>query len=385
MTSTTSVDLAALTDDELFDHAAAVIAVPRAAAPDSFVLHAPLELLARRGLLARVRPDQHDAARRRIAWVAEKYAGYEPLPERVPEAFASVDAASTRLGAALAVGHMVGVDDAARWLGTHATTEELVALGPDIVDSLAAAGHAPIFTHLLPRVAHDRMAARMLVRPLLRELARYPDWRIEWIANAEAGSRNLIDAVLSTPLLGKPGSDFIFPLMHQVDSRGTARTVLDGVDYSDASRELCRVAAWSMLQDDPANAPYGWTHCLTMTQAAAPISAPVAATFVVGFRAALSSGPIAAGYAPTIGTVCWRDSLDLAPTEAARAAFHTPDADLAELESELATYAAVHEDAHLVKYTLACFDAAEADPEARRLFLAAVAYLGAWWRQKDVG
>ena len=51
-----------------------------------------------------------------------------------------------------------------------------------------------------------------------------------------------------------------------------------------------------MLQDDPAHAPYGWTHCLTLAQAAAiwppatdnPLRAvAVAATHVVGFRAAL--------------------------------------------------------------------------------------------------
>ena len=83
--------------------------------------------------------------------------------------------------------------------------------------------------------------------------------------------------------------------------------------------------------------------------------------------------------------MCWRDSFALEPVEAARAAFHTPGADLDELTTELATYAALHEDAHLAKYTLACFDAAEADPEERRLFLAAAAYLGAWWRRADNG
>ncbi|MGH9024913.1 MAG: hypothetical protein ACRDWD_02175 [Acidimicrobiia bacterium] len=38
--------------------------------------------------------------------------------------------------------------------------------------------------------------------------------------------------------------------------------------------------------------------------------------------------------------------------------------------------AALHPDAHVVKYTLACLDAATADPEQDRLCLAAAAYLG---------
>ncbi|MBV9255094.1 MAG: hypothetical protein JO054_12755, partial [Actinobacteria bacterium] len=39
-------------------------------------------------------------------------------------------------------------------------------------------------------------------------------------------------------------------------------------------------------------------------------------------------------------------------------------------------------DAHRVKYTLACIDAAAADPEATPLYLAAAAYLNDWWDQR---
>jgi hypothetical protein len=45
----------------------------------------------------------------------------------------------------------------------------------------------------------------------------------------------------------------------------------------------------------------------------------------------------------------------------------------------LVTRAAIHEDAHLVKYTLACLDAATDDPPHRRLYLAAAASLGGYW------
>jgi hypothetical protein len=50
---------------------------------------------------------------------------------------------------------------------------------------------------------------------------------------------------------------------------------------------------------------------------------------------------------------------------------------------ELATRASVQRDAHLVKYTLACLDAAAADPDRRRLYLGAAASLVGWWAQLD--
>src|SRR5262245_44263296 len=70
-----------LSDDELFTHAAEVIAVPRAAPATSFVLHAPLELLARRALLQYVAPGAREAARRRVAWIAASFAAAGPAME----------------------------------------------------------------------------------------------------------------------------------------------------------------------------------------------------------------------------------------------------------------------------------------------------------------
>ena len=56
-----------------------------------------------------------------------------------------------------------------------------------------------------------------------------------------------------------------------------------------------------------------------------------------------------------------------------------PHLDELTIVSQLATRASVQRDAHLVKYTLACLDAAAADPPQRRLYLAAAASLVAWW------
>jgi hypothetical protein len=52
--------------------------------------------------------------------------------------------------------------------------------------------------------------------------------------------------------------------------------------------------------------------------------------------------------------------------------------------SALATRASLHGDAHRVKYTLACLDAIATDPGHEALYLAAAAYLSAWWDTEAV-
>ena len=78
-------------------------------------------------------------------------------------------------------------------------------------------------------------------------------------------------------MLGVPGSDFIFPIMHQAEESGLATNLLSAFETEpgDARRvacELSRIAAWSMLEEPPDHAPYGWTHCLTMPQAVMAIA-----------------------------------------------------------------------------------------------------------------
>lgn len=69
----------------------------------------------------------------------------------------------------------------------------------------------------------------------------------------------------------------------------------------------------------------------------------------------------------------------VSPRAAAAVAWHASSAERPAVVTTLATRAAVHRDAHLAKYTLACLDVAERDVAAAHLYLAAAAYLGAWW------
>lgn len=346
------------------------LSIPKAATADSFVLHAPLELMARVGLLPFVHASRRDEAADRIDLLRQQYldAG-SSVSTPVVVAVDDLPAAATQLLQAIAAGDLDRVDAVAASLLPRLTAHEAIGLlGDGVVTSLAAAGHAPIGFALLARVQPALPAT--LLRGALRGVAQHPDWQVRWHLDVgDAGDpAQLHDAIRATPTLGRPGSDFIFPLMSQVQDRGVAAEVLAPVlatrfDTARAARTLTRIAAWSMVHDDPSQAPYGWSHALTMPQgvmAMAGAGVPprtalaVAATFLVGFRAAHGTMPVPAVI----------DAGD------------PPQVSVA----ELATAAALHEDAHLVKYTLACLHAAEDDPSHRALYLRAAAHLVDWWR-----
>ncbi len=199
----------------------------------------------------------------------------------------------------------------------------------------------------------------------------------------------LFEAIGAAPSLGVPGSTFIHPLMSQVDEGVAAGVVgpVTGVAGAELSRALLRAASWSMLLEPPDHAPYGWSHCLTMPQAVLGLSdampdpslaLAIAATYVVGFRAALARQPLRP-VVPQDPGLPVAVALAEDPRTAAGAVWHAPAGADQEIIVELATRAATGHDAHLVKYTLACLDAAADDPLHRRLHLAAAASLVAWW------
>ena len=211
---------------------------------------------------------------------------------------------AARLVAAIQDGDLDTVDAlAASLLPTLSPHEAAGLLAGSVVTSLAAAGHAPIgfaaggsgaARRCRPRCCGVRCAASLLDRSGSCTGIRCTDLA----TNGDAG--RLYDALRSAPRLGRPGSDFIHPLMSQVQDSGLAARLLapvlaDRFDVAAATRTLTRVAAWSMIHDDSAQAPYGWSHALTMPQgvmALAGAGVPprtalaVAATFTLGFRAA---------------------------------------------------------------------------------------------------
>ncbi len=379
MTTSTEADREIRRSQVIHD-AAARLSIPREASADSFVLHAPLELMGRVGLLPFIPQHSDAAALDSIEHLANQYEASGPAADLgSPPDCASPAHASAALAELLNAGDIDSVDAPTTWLAEHCSHDQIRhALGELIVDRLAAAGHASIGLHLLPLVANGSLPSTLL-RGTMREIARNADWRIRWFRDdvsqaPTTATVSIEDALRNLPMLGRPGSDFIYPIMSQVERSGVADRHLAPalgtvVDVAAARSAIQRAACWSMLHDDPTQAPYGWTHALTMSQAvlgladegvSARTAVAVALTFIAGFRTA--HGTVELGDLSD-------DAVDLALAAASSA--------------ELASFAASHHDAHLVKYTLACLHAAEADPPWRHHYLAAATQLGNWWRAHD--
>lgn len=346
-----------LSDRRLIFWAAQVIGVPKEDPADSFVLHAPLELLARAALLPMVHDDRHGMARERIAWLARTYEDAGPSV-RTPATVAprSVEVAVVSLLKAIDGSDLDEVDAYATWLENNSSAPALrQLLGSALAPSMAGAGHGSIALHMIGRSPSAGLRA---IRGAVREIARHPDWQMQSGGGAK-GDLPLLDALLDAPQLGMPGSNFIFPMVLQGANSACELLPEVSADREEATRALSRVAAWSMLQDTSEHAPYGWTHTLSIPQAVMSlgldpdVAITIAGGQVIGFRASM-------------GTVRL-DPQARVSEEGART------------RAELATLASLHHDAHFSKYTLACFDAADADPEAGILYVAAASYLASWW------
>lgn len=426
------------TDDQLAEYVITTVAEPRQVDADSFLLHSPLEVLARHRLLAYVDHDRRDFARVRLLSVATQTETYGPPIDGLSADTAvspvtnptetgptsSNESLILRLATAVETGDLETVDNLSAILGHRLTTDEAAKALIDLIAPFtSAAGHAPIFLHLA--IESDLGSASLpMLRPLLRSLAQFPDWRIAWVdastrANALADQRTSVEeadlsggvgitkkseldtvaatdlfaAIATTPQLGEPGSNFIHPVMTQVDPEPAAH-LIGSADISSenaAARSIMRAAALSMLNEPTDHAPYGWTHCLTMPQAVCRLTkhssdptrlVAIAATHVVGFRAAFALRALPTEFEPDVPPVEWREALRQDPDTAAAAVWHTTDSDQA-LITEFASQAAAHHDTHLVKYTLACLDETSNDPGSGRLYLAAAAKLLSWWTIQD--
>jgi hypothetical protein len=384
--------LAEASDQALVGAVAGAITRPKTAPSSSFVLHAPLELIARARLLRLAPPEARAAARRRIAEIAARYALAGPEVEAERRSYADEATALAALTAAMPAGDVAAADGALTWLLERSSAGALVAgLADAVIPALGAAGHAPILLALFLRAPELGEAHGALLRAPTRYLVLQGAARLTWpAAAAPPAGGDLFDGLLSPPHVASP-SPSIAPTLRAVEADGLAEKLLAGPTQSlsleDAERSLLRVAAWSMLRDDPAHAPYGWSHCLTMPQGVLTLAAVaadrraairVAATHILAFRATLGTADLDPKR-PIPPPPSGASLAGASPEEAASTAFHTPPRERAVLRAALVARAAAHPDAHLAKYTLACLDAATHDGEAAPLYLAAAAYLGAWW------
>lgn len=389
--------LAALSDARLARLAVSILSAPldSGSPATSFVLHAPLELLARVALLPRVAPEWRRTARVRILSLVS---GYEQAGDRLrPRESPNTESgrAAIRLRSAIAQGDLNAVDELAPLIARRISASELAqALAEDVLGHLGAAGHANIYLDLAQATEAGPLGLALLW-PMVRELAKTPG---RAMASAESPppvaikNMGVAEALARLPNIG--GSFGIAPMVERAEAEGVIDQVLDHLNAAIASnpessgQQMLRAAALMMLQGPPDHAPYGWTHCLTLTQAALALgpklshparAAVVGATYVAAHWSSLAKAPFDPRWEPQEGVVGLEDALAAQPSVAAATVWHAPEEEHARIEEDLVTRASVAHDAHHVKYTLACLRAAAADPPARRIFYAAAAYLGAWW------
>src|SRR5690242_17425726 len=105
-----------VSDAQLIDAAITMVARPSGPPADSFLLHAPLELLARVALLQQVAPADRETARKRIVWLAARHEQVcEPFAGGGERDFEHCSDAAAILASALAAGELDDVDRAASW------------------------------------------------------------------------------------------------------------------------------------------------------------------------------------------------------------------------------------------------------------------------------
>lgn len=388
-----------ISDGELLRATCRRLSIPRSGEATSFTLHAPLELMARAQLLPLVSARWRESARQRIAHIAATWSSTDGPAETSDDTASDVPPLRA-LTEAIRQGDPGTVDRSFVSLCAQRDQDQMVADLVDVVlPQLGGAAHGAIFLELLPRFRPTGINPALMGRTLLRDIADHPDHRLRWIDHPRpevADGASLTDRLVSPAADGEPSSHFVQPTMALVDDTGLAhRTLADvtqGLSIADARRQLLPIAAMSMLQDAPASAPYGWTHCLTLPQATLSVAhlasdpqraIDVAATYVLGYRATQSSGPIDPNWEPDPPSRFVDEVTHLDPPAAAATAWHATSSGRVNITQRLVDHAAPHHDAHLAKYTFACLDAAAQDPANERLFLAAAAFLGAWWRQHD--
>ena len=223
--------LADLSDRALLEVTARAIERPKQSASSSFVLHAPLELVARARLLPSVSPSTRGPARRRIAEIGARYAASGPEADLTDHTYPDAGAAFTDLEAALAAGDPTRADAAIGFLGAAMDPGDLATSLTDVVvPALGAAAHAPILLAGALTSSEGRDMFPRLIRAPIRYLAM--DWtrRLTWMRRSPVlapEQEGLVETLLAAPRVTSTSMS-IAPTMLAVEADGLAQRLLAG-------------------------------------------------------------------------------------------------------------------------------------------------------------
>lgn len=410
-----------LSDRQLIDGTADIISQP-GKGMTSFTLHAPLELLARAGLLPLVRPEDRELARMQMVASAAAYeGGVKTLPQPAKiTAFKDLTDAGRRLADVFGAGDEDGLEAVVLQMAHQFGTASLVnVLTPALLPTLTSASHAHIGLWLLLRHgASGSSRDASLLRAAARRLASDPTGRLASFDGMDVTGRSPLKATpaqverdllerLTHPPKGAHQGRGIRGLLESAEQTGNINRYFGELirhQWSDpqidaAFRAVLRVSAHAMLQDDLGQAKFGWSHCLTLPQAACGLSSlnihrklglATTMVWIMAYRTILSQRRLDFDYRPkVVEGASLHEALHSDPDVAAGRFWHGRPDEISEMRALLASEAAVRNDQHLVKYTRACFDMCGFDPQHWRLYMASAAKLCALWigetpRQKIV-
>jgi hypothetical protein len=404
--------LADLSDALLYQAAGAVVSRPPQRGMTSFTLHAPLEVMARYGLLRLVDPAEREMARLQMIASAAVYGAGVKAREAPPrqKPFPGFAVAAAEFSRTFKQADADGMEALVLQVAEQFGTSSLVSLlSPLALPTLTGASHSHIGLWLLLRHGEAASAhGASLLRAAARSIAADPKGQMKSFSGmAIAGGEPLLEspeeiekeilAKLADPPKGKLTDLSIRSVIGAGEATGNAdapfgdfiRHDLTGAQIDAAFRAVLRVCAHSMLQDDLNQAKFGWTHCLTLPQSACGLASlgaerklALAATLVwiTAYRSVLSRRALDFGWAPEKVTgASIREALHTSPQAAAARVWHAAESELPEIRLVLATQASIRNDLHLVKYTRATFDMGTFDPAFARLYLAGAAHLCAVW------
>ena len=401
-----------LSDAEIFDQVCPIVARPPVRSLTSFTLHAPLELMARYGLMRLVDPSDRELARLQMVASAAVY-GHQvdlmPEPTRV-HSFPDANTAAAELAAAFTSGDADGMEalvlSVARQYGTKSLVNLLMPLA---LPTLTGASHSHIGLWLLLRHAEPAgVESASLLRAAARALAADPTAQMKSFQGMSIGGSQRLKTPpeqvcgeildkLADPAKGTLRGQSIRELIEAGEKTGNVdslfgdfiRHELSQPQIDAALRAVLQVSAHSMLQHDLEQAKFGWSHCLNLPQSAFGLSSlttepklalAAALVWVTAYRSVLSDRALDLSWHPQpIKDVSVLEALQTSPAAAASRVWHAADGELSAIRRILATEASIRNDIHLVKYTRACLDMGTFDSEHVRLYLAGAAHLCALW------
>jgi len=395
--------LEALSETELFRASAHIVSQPKLEL-SSFRLHAPLEIMARYNLLPWVSPAERDLARIQMVATASHYqAGGEGVspPERVLLDRSS--SAAVHLRRAVQAGDVERADALCLSIADAGGLQELLDSITDLtLRTLTGAAHTHIGLMLMTKMSGDAgHAALGLARAGVRSLAQAPGLNLKRVTTHRAMKNpetELASILRAIPVVSPQGPGMV-EMMKATEEAGLPDGLLgdallsnaDEIQCETALKTACRIAALSMIEDQPDSAKYYWTHCLTLPHAAwlltrclpgrsfAAEAAHTAATWVMAIRASHGNGNLRPMPELEHVEMDFTEALVHSPRAAASVAWFARQDERPRIEQTIATHAAIRNDAHLVKYTWACLEAAAQDTTHAPLFHAAAAYLCSIW------